>query len=108
MPPPLALALTLLFIAYLFGREFRQPYNPAGALWIPCIWLFILGSRSVTERLNLGQPIQGVEITEGSLLDRAVFFLLIIAALIALWKRSISWSQVFRNNEELTFFFHYS
>ena len=107
MPPPLALALTLLFIAYLFRREFRQQYNPSWAIWIPCAWLLIQGSRSVTEWLNLGQPTGSYNIEEGSPLDRAFFFLLIIAGLIALSKRRISWSQIFRNNIALTLFFLY-
>jgi exopolysaccharide production protein ExoQ len=108
MPPPLALALTLLFIAYLFGREFRQPYKPSLALWIPCIWLLILGSRAVSAWLNLGQPVpEDFHIEDGSPLDRIVFVLMMVAGLIVLVKRRIVWSQVFRNNVALTVFFVY-
>src|SRR6187551_3789283 len=98
MPPVVALALTLIFIAYLFQRESRKPYKPSWAIWIPCAWLLILGSRSVTAWLNLGQPTQSMSIEDGSPLDRAFFFLLIIAGIIVLAKRRISWSQVFQNN----------
>jgi exopolysaccharide production protein ExoQ len=108
MPPLLALALTLLFIAFIFQREFKQPYSPSWAIWIPCLWMLILGSRSVGQWLNLGEPsTETFVIEEGSPIDRAVFFLLIIAGLIVLWKRHISWSHVFRNNLWLTIFFLY-
>ena len=107
MPPTLALVLTLLFIAYLFRREFQQEYTPSLALSIPCIYLLILGSRSVTEWLNLGTPVSGVDIEEGSPLDRTVFLTLIVAGLVVLWKRRISWSQLFRDNITLTLFVLY-
>jgi exopolysaccharide production protein ExoQ len=107
MPPQIALALTLFFIAYLFRREFRQQYKPSWGIWIPCAWLLILGSRSVSDWLNLGQPTQTINIEDGSPLDRAFFFLLIIAGLIVLSKRRISWAEVCRNNIALTLFFLY-
>src|SRR2546422_2989137 len=107
MPPTVALVLTLLLIAYLFRREFRQEYTPSLALSIPCIYLLILGSRSVTEWVNLGTPISGGDIAEGSPLDRTVFLTLIVAGLVVLWKRRISWSQLFRNNITLTLFVLY-
>lgn len=107
MPPALALVLTLLFIAYLFRREFRQEYRPSLALSIPCIYLLILGSRSVTQWVNLGVPISGGDIEEGSPLDRTVFLTLIITGLVVLWNRRISWSKFFRNNIALTLFVLY-
>jgi len=107
MLPQVALALTLLFIGYLFKREFSQQYKPSFALWIPCLWLLLLGSRPVSMWLNLGQPIQGSAIQDGSPLERTIFFLLILAGLIALAKRSISWAQIFRSNIALMVFFLY-
>src|SRR5215471_16381101 len=97
MPPPLALALTILFIAYLFGREFRQQNKPARALWIPCVYLLILGSRSVTEWLTPGAP--SGNYAEGSnALDLTVSILLIVGGLVVLLRRQISWSLVTRKN----------
>jgi exopolysaccharide production protein ExoQ len=107
MPPALALTLTLLFIAYLFRGEFRQEYRPSFALSIPCIYLLILGSRSVSQWVSLGTPISAGDIEEGSPLDRTVFLALIIAGLVVLWKRRISWSWFFRNNIALTLFVLY-
>lgn len=107
MPPVVALALTLLFIGFLFRRDYKQGYTPSLALNIPCIWMLILGSRSVTEWIYLGAPVSGGDIAEGSPLDRAVFFLLMGAGVLVLFKRGISWSQVFRNNIALMVFFLY-
>jgi exopolysaccharide production protein ExoQ len=108
MPPPLALVLAILFILYLFKRDSRQQYQASRALWIPCIWMMILGSRSVSQWLNLGPPLQSPDdLLEGSPIDRAVFLLLIISGLVVLWRRHISWSKVFRNNIWLTLFFLY-
>jgi exopolysaccharide production protein ExoQ len=107
MPPALALTLTLLFIAFLFRREFSQQYRPSPALWIPCIWMLILGSRSVSQWLSLGAPISSGDFEEGSPLDRTVFLLLIFAGLIVLWQRRISWSQLIQNNIALTLFVLY-
>lgn len=107
MPPSLALALTILFIAYLFKREFAQSYKPSATLWIPCIYMLILGSRSVTEWLNLGEPIGGMDVAEGSPLDAAVFLGLIIAGVVVLSNRRISWSRVFPNNVWLIIFILY-
>ena len=86
MPPPLALALTFALMAVLFftEKDEGEVYRPSPALWIPTIWLFVLGSRSVTEWVSLGAPVSasgGVE--EGSPIDRALFFVLIILGILA-------------------------
>lgn len=108
MPPPLALALTLLFIVFLFRREARLSHKPSPALWIPSIWMLIIGSRSVTEWANLGAPVQSTgSLEEGSPLDRTVFFSLMISGLIVLFKRRVAWAEVFRNNVWMVLFFLY-
>jgi len=107
MPPVLALCLTLVLIFILLWREAKLPYKPSLAVWIPSVWLFIQESRSVTEWFYLGTPISGGDITEGTPIDRAVLFLLILAGLLVLLNRKISWAQLFRSNRWLTFFFLY-
>jgi hypothetical protein len=71
--------------------------------------MMILGSRYVSEWLNLGTAteITTAFLEEGSPLDRIVFFILISAALYVLWKRRISWSLLFQNNVGLTLFLCY-
>ncbi len=109
MPPILAATLTLLFIGYLFYRDHRQGDVPSPALWIPCIWMLILGSRSVTEWLYLGAPVSGGggEAAEGSPLDRAVYFGLMIVGFMVLVRRSVSLTQLVENNKAFAVFVLY-
>jgi exopolysaccharide production protein ExoQ len=100
MHPSWASLLTVVFILYLFIRDFRQQSETSHALWIPWLWMTLVGSRYVSQWLN---PVPGIDTTadsylEGSPIDRAIFFLLITSSLYVLWKRQISWSQVFQNN----------
>lgn len=116
MPPLLALILTFLLIAYLFQRESNRDYQPSLALWIPSIWLLILGSRAVTLWLNLSSSSvymvdyaakSSATLEDGSPLDRAVFFLLIVLSLGVLIKRRVSWGKIVRNNVWVILFFIY-
>ena len=108
MPPSLAFVLTLAFILYLFLQEATPSYKPSRALWIPTMWLLILGSRSVTEWLSLGQPLPTESsIQDGSPLDRNVFTALMVAGLIVLVRRGISWAHLFQSNVWLALFVLY-
>ena len=94
MPPSLALAMTIVFIFYLLRRDAVLDCKPSSALWIPSVWMLILGSRSVAQWLNLGAPFQSADdLLEGSPIDRAVFLLLMLAGLVVLVRRRIVWSN---------------
>lgn len=111
MPPALALVLTLLFIAVLFVRDYRERYAPSLPMLVPCLWVFLRCSRSVTEwtgiLLGLGPPMGGGDIEDGTPIDRAVLFILMGAGLSILLHRGISWSNVVRSNLALWMFFLY-
>jgi O-antigen ligase len=109
MSPLLALFLTILFIFYLFKRDIGQQDDVSHALWLPWLWMMILGSRYVSEWLTLGYSMElSVDALEdGSPVDRIVFFILIAAALYVLWKRQIPWSLLLHNNVGLTLFICY-
>ena len=109
MPPTIALLLTILFIAFLYARDYKERCTPSLALLIPCLWVLIHGSRSVSEWANvlLGVNVAGGDVAEGSPLDRNVTFVLMAAGLAVLLKRGISWSNVFRSNPWLILFFFY-
>ena len=97
--PQLATALCLLFIAYLFYTDVRRPDGRSLALWIPTIWMFLAGSRFVSAWLNLAPDFESAsDYSEGSPLDRAVFFGLILAGTFILAKRKIDWEQVLVKN----------
>jgi exopolysaccharide production protein ExoQ len=102
-----ALLLTLAFIFFLFWRERREKTNVSKALWIPLIWLLITGSKSVSLWLTSGRAsIESPE--DGSPLDAAVFFLLMVAGYNVLRRRGINLSTFARNNRWLIAFIVYS
>src|SRR5574341_206011 len=112
MPPQLALLLTVVLIVVLFRKDSLRQYQSTYALWIPCIWLLILGSRPASMWMSLGNPYDVSDVSpeymlEGSPVDRAVFLSLMAAGLLALWRRQIAWSQVLRNNVWLILYFLY-
>lgn len=109
MPAALALILTILFIGFLFYRDYVQGYFPSIALCVPCIWMLILGSRTVTEWVHLGTRLDSASGTtgEGTLLDASVFAALMVCGLIILMKRSVPWGSIFRNNWALLLFVIY-
>jgi len=110
MPPPLALALTIVFISGLLWRDFRTRPPQSAALWLPVIWLFFVGSRYVSQWLNLlGFPVGGAVSQEGgSPIDAAFFFVLIISGLLVLIRRRGAILQFVGNNKWLTIFLIYS
>lgn len=107
LPPPLALALTLAFIFFLFRRESREKSNVSRALWIPLIWLLITGSRYVSQWLALGSYAM-TSPEDGSPLDAAVFSALIVAGWIVLRKRGVDLATFARNNRWLMAFLIYT
>src|SRR5690242_14870131 len=108
MPPVIALLLTLGFILFLFRRESREKTQVSRALWIPLIWFLISGSRFVSQWLSLvGAPFGNASPEEGSPLDAAVFFFLIVAGLAVLNRRRVTLSEFARTNGWLVFFLLY-
>jgi exopolysaccharide production protein ExoQ len=107
MPPTLALGLTLGFVAFLFRRDFREKPNVTSALWLPFIWVVLIGSRSPTMWLNdFGLASLG-SVDEGNPLDALIYFSLILAGICVLNQRQVSLSEVFRSNGWLMVFIAY-
>ncbi len=108
LSPTLALFLTIAFIVYLFWRDIREQRGVTGALWIPLLWLTIIGSRFASQWLDtFGLHQDSDDLEGGSQLDAAVFGLLIVLGLYVLNRRRVQLSEVIRNNRWLTFFFVY-
>jgi exopolysaccharide production protein ExoQ len=104
-PPAVALVLTIAFIVFLFRRDFREQPNVTGALWLPLIWMLLIGSRSPTQWLAIGGYMQGGSMEEGNPFDAFVYFTLIAAGMYVLSKRQVQLSEVIRNNQWLAIFF---
>src|ERR1700761_9147121 len=107
MPPIVALFLTVIFVGYLFRRDFRQQPNITTASWIPTIWLLIIGTRTVAQWLSLGGVGVVGSLDEGTPLDAVIFFGLITAGVVVLYRRQVRLREIFSNNRWLTIFLIY-
>src|SRR5215472_8873300 len=108
LPPPIALVGTIAFVFYLFWRDLRQRPNVTRALWLPFVWVVLMGSRSVVQWLyTLHFPIGFGSPEEGNPLDAVVYLSLIIAGLCVLNNRGVNLSEVFQNNGWLMAFLLY-
>ena len=104
MSPSLALFLwVVLLLGLLCFDPAREPRTSA-ALWVPVIWLFFMGSRPPAMWLGLsyGSVTQALE--DGNPLDRTIFSLLILAAIVILASRSFQWRNFVAQNSALTCF----
>lgn len=80
----------------------------SNAIWIPFIWMFLAGSRYVSQWLNLGSPVTSPYVDvylEGNPVNAASFFILIGAGFIVLLRRRLNWGEIFKNNHWIWLFF---
>ena len=100
MPPQAALFVCAVLIAGLFLRDQKNHPGLSLALWIPLIWIFIIGSRSFSAWIHLGSvqlsTIDGY--AEGSSLDRNFLLLMFAVATVVVLRRKLQWSSLFRQN----------
>lgn len=108
MPPPLALFLTLAFVAVLFRRDVKEAPNVTRALWLPFAWLVIACSREVTEWLHIwGIPVPGGTLEGGTPVDRLFYVAMIISGVVVLRRRQVSLAELARSNVWLCVFLAY-
>jgi exopolysaccharide production protein ExoQ len=101
MPPALALFLWLILLLALLRYDPAREPGTSLALWVPVIWLFIVGSRLPSQWLGgqTGQVAEALE--EGNGLDRSIFLVLILLAIGILVSRSFDWGDLFVRNVAL-------
>jgi exopolysaccharide production protein ExoQ len=104
MPPTLALLLWLILLLALLYFDPAKTSRTSGALWVPVIWMFFLGSRlpSLWLGFGAGSAVQALE--EGNPLDRTVDLVLILLAIAILMSRSFQWHKFFTSNLALVAF----
>jgi exopolysaccharide production protein ExoQ len=108
LPARIGLLGGVIFVWYLFRRDIRQRPNVTGAVWLPIIWVVLMGSRSVAQWLSLLHfPIALGSMEEGNPLDALVYLSLIVAGLNVLNKRQVNLSEVVHNNGWLVAFLLY-
>ena len=108
MSPEIARLIVFAFIAFLFVCDRKRRHGCSNALWIPLIWVLILGSRPFSTWFGGGVNMETTDdYIEGSPMDRVVFLLLIAAGFLVLRKRQTNWGNIFRSNKWLFVFFVY-
>ena len=98
-----ALAACLALVVYLFRVDKQKSDDTSPALWIPLAWMFFAGSRFLSHWLGTG--FGGADATDGSPIDRTLFFGLMAAALVVVIRRGIDWTAVFLGNKWVWLFF---
>ena len=89
MAPFIATIVYCIGIAGLFSLNRDEKARTSKALWIPVIWIMIIGSRAVSSWFQNGPTLASVaaQYQEGSPVDAAIFGLLEIAAFAVLVRR---------------------
>lgn len=107
---PVATLLCVLFILYLFRLDAKRSEGVSNAIWIPIIWMFFVGTRRLSDWLNLSAT-SGDRLDaymEGSPVDRNVFFVLMLAGALVLLRRKVAWSSLLLRNKWIWLYFLFS
>jgi len=98
MPPSLALVLWIVLLLALLRFDPANDLGKSLPLWVPLIWLFIVGSRLPSQWLGLQVGSANQALENGNPLDRTIFSLLILLAIGILISRSFNWGGFFARN----------
>jgi len=105
MPPYLALFLWLIFVLGLLRFDPAREHSPSMALWVPLIWMFIVGSRLPSQWLGVDMDVSASQaFEEGNALDRTILAFLILIAFGILVSRIFNWGGFFARNFALLIF----
>src|SRR5664279_3559334 len=106
MPRQVAIFIFTLFVVWLWREDAKFRPRFSKALWIPLIWLLILGSRPLSWwcwfYFGIGG---GASDLDGNALDRLFYSGLIIVSIIIVSRRSFSWRSLLANNLGLVIFY---
>jgi exopolysaccharide production protein ExoQ len=115
MVKQLALFVCLIFILWLVTRDRKLRPMTSWALWIPLVWIMIVGTREVSlwfgaygyGELEYGELYALEHYTEGTPLDRNIYLLLIIMGSLVLLRRRVNWDKIVASNKWFIAFFVY-
>ncbi len=108
MTPQGALLICALFVLSLFVADRKRIGTLSSALWIPTLWVAILGSRPISTWFGLGVHIENPDdYLEGSSFDRIVFLALIGAGVLVLARQQIDWRAIIAANKWICLYFLY-
>jgi exopolysaccharide production protein ExoQ len=104
MPPTVALILWLILLLALLRFDPAREPETSLALWIPVIWMFIVGSRLPSQWVGSQMGTVAQVLEEGNPLDRAIFSILILLAVCVLILRGFNWGGFVSRNLALIAF----
>jgi exopolysaccharide production protein ExoQ len=104
----LAAVFCIVGIAGLFYLDRDKSLRTSKALWLPVIWLWIVGSRPVSTWLGLGSSDQGInQQLDGSPTDALVFAVLLVAGIIVLLRRRRQTGALLKASLPILIYFTY-
>jgi exopolysaccharide production protein ExoQ len=111
MPPQIATLVYILGIAGLFALDRDRNVRASKGLWIPVVWMWILGSQEVSKWLatfGVGQgTLSASPELDGSPLDRNLYAVLIMLGVIVLVRRGPQVGRLLRVNGPILLYFLY-
>ncbi|MFZ0523434.1 MAG: O-antigen ligase family protein [Candidatus Acidiferrales bacterium] len=109
MGAPLALLICSIGVGGLFSLNRDKSVQNSKALWLPVIWLWIVGSRPVSAWLGIGGGSGGslASTLDGSPLDAAVFGILVLAGIAVLFSRKRKTSALLAVSGPIVIYFLY-
>src|SRR5215472_17261286 len=106
MSPTLASFLFALSVCWLFRQDMKVRKGVSSAIWIPFTWACVIGTKPISIWLGMGNA-DSIDGYQDSLIDKLLFFVLIIWEWMVLSKRRVQWAVVFRENRWLMIYFVY-
>jgi exopolysaccharide production protein ExoQ len=107
MGAPLALLICSIGVLGLFFLNRDKSVRTSKALWLPVIWLWVVGSRPVSSWFGVGGGGSLASTLDGSPVDAAIFEALIVAGLLVLFQRSHRTNRFLKLNAPILAYFLY-
>lgn len=104
MPPVLALIIWLVLLLGLLCFDPARERGTSFALWIPLLWMLIVGSRLPSQWFGLQVGSLAQAMAEGNPLDRGIDLALIVISVAILAARFFNWGGFVLRNLALTAF----
>ena len=98
MPPALALVVYLTVPFFLIRLDSKTEPKPSAALWVPLIWMFIMGSRLPSQWIGRTDTSMAAAVMDGSPVDRGIFLVLMALAIGVLARAGLDWREFFARN----------
>ena len=108
MPPSIALLVWFILLLALLYFDPAKHAGTSATIWVPVIWMFIVGSRLPSQWLGGGLRGGAQDIEEGNPVDRTILSLLILLAVGILFSRSFHWGGFVKGNLTLILFLSFA